>query len=140
MSLTHLRQSVAAKLASRFLLYVVVALGFLLVCVVFVVIAVYSGQTRGLPVGWFGLAGFTPPIFWAAVKPLKWLWNRPAFWLAVAALLGLHLLAFMAILLRYPQWPLLWFVPIGLIEAGVLFLVLDKLFNYSQMPSKRDLR
>ena len=122
------------KMVSRFLLYIVIALGFLTLCGLFVAIAVYTGHTRRLSAGWFGLVGFTPLVFWAAVKPLKRHWKRPAFRSAVAGLLVLHLLAFVAILLRYPQWPLLWFVPVSMVEAGLFAMILGKLFNQASDP------
>jgi hypothetical protein len=123
-----LRQS-AAKLMSRFLLYIAIALGVLAVCTLLVAIGIRTGHTRDVPVGWFGLAGFTPLVFWAVTKSLKRYWKRPAFWFAVAGLMMLHVLAAVAILLRYPQWPLLWFIPVSLVGAGVFVTLLGRLFN-----------
>jgi hypothetical protein len=117
------------RLGSRFLLYIAIALGVLAICALLVAIAIYTGHTRRLPVGWFGLVGFTPLIFWTVIKSLRRCWKRAGFWFAVAALLALHLLAFVATLLRYPQWPLLWFVPVSMVEAGLFVMILGKLFN-----------
>jgi len=117
------------KLGSRLLLYFGVALGVLFVCALFIAIAVYAGHTRELPVGWFGLAGFTPLVFWVVIKSRRKCWNLPMFWLAVTALLLLHVLAFVAVLFRYPRWPLLWFIPVSFVEAGLFVMILGKLFN-----------
>jgi len=119
----------AARLGTRFLLYVAIALGVLALCAVLVAIAIYMGHSHGFPVGWYGLAGFTPLIFWTVVKSLRRCWRHAGFWFSVAALLILHLLAFAAALLRYPQWPLLWFVPLSMVEAGLFVMILGKLFD-----------
>jgi hypothetical protein len=126
-----LRRTPIKKLASRFLLYIAIALGFLALCGLFVAVAVYSGHTGKVPVGWFGLVGFTPIVFWVVVKSLRRYWKRPAFWTAAAGLMVLHLLAFVATLLHYPQWPLLWFIPVSMVEAGLFALILGKLFNHA---------
>lgn len=125
MSLT---QSTAMKLACRVLLYLGIAVSFLLACGLFAAIAIYIGRIREVPVGWFGLAGFTPLVFWGVIKSLRNCWDRPTFWLAVMALLLLHVLAFVGVLVRYPRWPLLWFIPISFVEVGVFVMVLGKLF------------
>jgi hypothetical protein len=119
----------ATKIMKRVLLYILIALGFLAACSLFVAVSIYTGHTHGLPVGWFGLVGFTPLVFWAVIKSLRNHWKRRGFWFAVSALLVVHLLAFVGILLRYPQWPLLWFIPVSFAEAGLFVIVLGKLFN-----------
>lgn len=117
------------KLGTRFLLYVAIALGVLAACALFIAIAVYTGHAQRLPVGWFGLAGFTPLVFWVVVKSLKRHWKRLTFWFAVAALLVLHLFVFVAILLHFPEWPLLWFIPVSFVEAGLFVMALGKLLD-----------
>lgn len=125
----QLKQVKKAKIASRLLLYVGIAFGVLVAIALTMVIGVYAGYTHEPPVGWFGLAGFTPLIFWSVIKSLRRCWKRAAFWLSVAALLVLHILAFVAVLLHYPPWPLLWFIPISFIEAGLFVMILGKLFS-----------
>jgi CDP-diglyceride synthetase len=119
------------KLGLRLLRDVGIALAVVAAIALLVSILVYTGHTElpELPVGWLGLAGFTPVVFWAVIKPLRMYWKHPSFWLAVAALLVLHFLAFVVALLHYPRWPLLWFVPISVVEAGLLALILGKLFS-----------
>ena len=124
----------ATKLATRFLQYVGIALSFLLVCALLIAIAVYTGHSHEPPVGWFGLAGFTPLVFWAVVKPLRMWWKHATFWFAVVALLVVHLLAFVAVLLYYPRWPLLWFVPVSFVEAALFMMILGYLFNDTNGP------
>lgn len=117
------------------MLYIAIALGVLGVCAMLVAIAIYTGHTRNMPVGWFGLAAFTPLVFWTVLKLLRRHWKRPAFWSAVVALLVLHILAFVATLLHYPQWPLLWFIPVSMVEASLFLMILGKLFNGSNRSS-----
>ena len=129
-----MKQLKATKVASRFLLYVGIALGVLVAIALTILIGAYVGYTHEPSVGWLGLAGFTPLIFWSVVKSLRNRWKRPSFWLAVAALLVLHILAFAAVLTHYPRWPLLWFIPVSFIEAGVFVMILGKLFSESGHP------
>jgi hypothetical protein len=56
-------------------------------------------------------------------------WNRPAFWLAILGLLAVHLLAFVAILRSYPEWRMIWFMPIVIVEAGLFSIILDMLLG-----------
>lgn len=124
-----MKHSAVTKLGLRTLVYLAIALGVLLLCALLVTIAIYTGHTREAPVGWFGLAGFTPVIFWAVLKSLRRRWKRRGFWFAVSALMLLHLLTFAGILLRYPRWPLLWFVPASFVEAGFFVVILGRLFD-----------
>jgi hypothetical protein len=112
-----------------------VALGLSIVAaaVLFAWLSIRTGKS--IPVGWLGLVSFTPLVFWVVLKSLRRYWKLRSFWFAVSALLLLHLLAFAAILLRYPQWPLLWFVPISFVEAGLLVVILGKLFHDGSAPS-----
>jgi hypothetical protein len=123
-----LKKKKAMGLGWRLLRDVGIALAFLVAIALLVMIQAYTGYRGEVPVGWFGLAGFTPLVFWAVIKPLRMYRKRPTFWLAVAALLVVHLLAFVAVLLHYPRWPLLWFVPISYVEAALFLTILGKLF------------
>lgn len=78
-------------------------------------------------VRWWSLAGTTVIVFWVAVKQYRRHWHEISFWLKVAALLAVHVLAYTVVLLMLPDWRLLWFVPPSVVEAGLLVLVLNRL-------------
>jgi hypothetical protein len=123
------KKSAFRPLLRRSLWYIGVALAILLIVLGFVAISFYTGHTHPPPVGWFGLVGFTPLVFWAVITTLRLHWDRPVFWFAIAGLAGLHVALFTAILMRYPQWPLLWFIPVSMIEGGLFVVVLTWLFD-----------
>ena len=93
----------------------------------------WYAPVRPLPwvpsIRWWSLAGTTAVVFWVAVKQYRRHWHRPSFWLKVSGLLALHLLAYVVILIKVPEWRLLWFVPPSVIEGGVLVLLLDKFIS-----------
>ena len=116
-----------AKIARKILLYVGLAIAALVVFAQLALVSIRTGIM--IPGRWFGLAFWTPFLFWWVLKPLKRYWKRRSFWLAVSSLLMLHFLGFSAALLRYPAWPLIWFAPCSIVEAGVFTVVLIKLFD-----------
>ncbi len=89
------------------------------------------GPFRWMPaVRWWSLAGTTALIFWAVVKQFRHHWHRLSFWLKVAGLLAIHLLAYAVLLSRFPEWRLLWFVPLSVVEGGLLVLVLGRFVRH----------
>jgi len=65
----------------------------------------------------------------ATISQSRAYWHRPGFWLAIAGLLALHLLAFISILRVYPQWREIWFVPVMIVEGGLFGAILYLLFG-----------
>jgi hypothetical protein len=91
------------------------------------------GPFRWMPsLRWWSLAGTTALIFWAVVKQFKRYWHVLSFWYKVGGLLIIHCLAYTAVLLRVSEWRLLWFVPLSVVEGGLLVLALDKLVRHSR--------
>ncbi len=82
---------------------------------------------RRVPFRWIEFVGMTPIIFWVVLKQFRRHWCRPRLWFAALALLGVHVTFFSVVLLRYPEWPAVWLLPVGLVEGWALFLVLYKL-------------
>jgi hypothetical protein len=96
--------------------------------VIFVVLA--SRAKIPLPSdAWIFLAVFTGGLFWTTAKTSREYWSRPRFWLAMAGLLGVHLLVFIPVLRVYPEWRPIWFVPILIVEAGSFGAILFLLFG-----------
>lgn len=114
-------------MAGRALLYIALALAFLMLVATLVISgAAFRFQT---PIRWVGLIAYTPAIFWAAARPFKRDWHRAKFWLAVFGLLTIHALSFIWLLRMYPAWPLIWFMPLSVAEAVLIGLVLSLLFD-----------
>jgi hypothetical protein len=82
-----------------------------------------------VPSEWLALAVFTSCLFWVTVRQSRAYWRRLGFWLATAALLIVHLLAFVAVLRAYPQWREIWFVPTVIVEGGLFGAILYLLFG-----------
>ena len=112
---------------NRILVDVALGMGIVVAAVLFALLSIYTGKT--IPIGWLGLGGFTPLLLWLVIRSQRRHWKRLEFWLAMTGLAVLHVLAFVAILMHYPQWPLLWFVPVTLLEAGVFIVILGKVFD-----------
>jgi hypothetical protein len=90
--------------------------------------------------GWIGLAGYTGLLFWVVIRRSRERWHRPAFWFVVVSLLAVHLLAFAAVLRSYPAWPMIWFLPIVIVEAALFSVVLDMLLGSAPKGSRESRR
>jgi hypothetical protein len=105
--------------------------GFALAAAILLYAAV--GPFAWMPsVRWSSLAGTTIIIFWVAVRQYRKYWRRFSFWLNVTGLLIIHLFVYTLVMLKVPEWRLLWFVPPSVVETGVLVLVLHKLIRHAQ--------
>jgi hypothetical protein len=86
------------------------------------------GRFRWMPsVRWWGLAVITGLLFGMVANQYRPYWRRRSFWLTLGGLIAVHLCAWTLVLLRASQWGLLWFVPPGMVEVGLIVLLLDKL-------------
>jgi hypothetical protein len=63
--------------------------------------------------------------------PMKANNHQVTFWLAAAGLFIVHFLVFVAILRCYPQWRMIWFMPIVIVEAGLFSVILNLLLGPS---------
>ena len=98
----------------------------------------FSVQTGiALTGGWIGLAGYTGLLFWVVISRSRERWYQPTFWPVVVGLLGAHLSAFAAVLRSYPAWPMIWFLPIVIVEAALFSVVLDMLLGRPPKGSRR---
>jgi hypothetical protein len=113
-------------------LYVLIALGVAAFGVLYGIHAARTGGAGRLPLRWIGLASSTAIAFWYAVSGYRRYWRRWSFWTAVGIVLLVQLCPFAIILLRVPQWPLLWFVPTSFVQCWVLGLALDWFVHRSQ--------
>ena len=116
------------KIVRRAFLYVGLALAGLAGIGLLIAVSIRTG----IPItgGSIGLVGYTSLLFCVTVSRSRERWHRPTFWLAVAGLLAVHLLAFVAILRVYPEWRMIWLMPIVVLEAGLFSIILDMLLGY----------
>jgi hypothetical protein len=117
------------KIVRRGLLYVGLAVASLTAFALVFALLVYTGHTGRLSGGWVGLAVYTCGLFWVTIRQSREYWRRQGFWLAIGGLLVVHLLAFIAILHAYPQWRMIWFWPIVIVEGGLFGAILYLLFG-----------
>ncbi len=76
---------------------------------------------------WWGLAAMTAVLLWYAVRRYRRYWRRRSFWLTIACLTAVHLVAWSLLLAHVTVWGMAWFVPGVLAEVPVLILALEKL-------------
>ena len=119
----------------RSLVYVGLAVASLLV----ITLLVAASIRTGIPFtsGWVGLIAWTPFIFWLVIRSTDSYWKRSSYWLTVGSILTMHMIAFVAILRRYPDWRLLWFAPIALAEVVLFGAILDAFFSPRKRFSRR---
>jgi apolipoprotein N-acyltransferase len=122
-----LSQSAIGKIARRSLLYIGLALAALAVIGLLIAISVHTGTV--FTGGWIGLMVYAAGLFWVTIRQSREYWQRPSFWLAIAGLLVVHLLAFVVILRAYPQWRMIWFMPVVIVEGGLFGTTLYLLFG-----------
>jgi hypothetical protein len=113
----------------RGMLYFGLAIACLVAFALVFAIWVYTGHTGRVSGSWIALVVFAAGLFWVTVRQSRGYWCLLAFWLTMAGLLVIHLLAFIAILRNYPQWRGIWFMPIVIVEAGVFGAILYLLFG-----------
>ncbi len=116
----------------RLLLCIGLAFASLAVFVMFFALTIRLGVTDKIngwfKEGWIGFLVFTGLLFWITVRQSRRRWGHWSFWLAIACLLTMHCLAFVAILRIYPDWRVIWFWPITVVEAGIFGGMLAWLF------------
>jgi cation transport ATPase len=120
------------SLMRRLLIDLGIGVGIIAVAGLVALVSIRTG--KAISGAWIGLVGYTPVIFWFAIRPLKNYWNRATFWLSVVALLAAHSLAFLLILRSYPEWRMIWFVPVAIVEAGLFSSILASLFKRRASP------
>jgi hypothetical protein len=112
----------------RLLLYIGLAVGALVVFTLFFALSIHFGIAGKISGGWIGFVGYTGLLFWITLRKSRQRWSHWSFWFAIACLLTVHSLAFVAILRIYPQWRMIWFWPITVAEAGLFGGTLAWLF------------
>jgi hypothetical protein len=100
-----------------------IAIACLLVIGAAVIVSAKTGI--GIPARWFGLLFWTAALLWFVFRQHRDDHRLAIFWLALTAVLAVHVTAFSVVLRAYAAWPMIWFMFIFMIE-GPLVLVLLK--------------
>ncbi|MGB6677978.1 MAG: hypothetical protein WBE44_14895 [Terriglobales bacterium] len=116
------------RIIRRLPLYFGLAFAGLAFVTLVVALSIHFGLTGYLTGGWIGFVGYTGLLFWIVVRTAKPHWHRSNFWFVTLAMLTAHCSTFIAILRVYPQWRMIWFWPITVVEAGVIGATLEWLF------------
>ena len=125
------------EIGRRVLLYFGLAIASLAAFSLVFPTLVYTGHTGHVSARWIALGVFTAGLFWVTIKQSKEYWCRLGFWFAMAGLLALHLLAFIAVLRSYPQWRGIWFMAIMIVEAGLFGAILYLLFGVENISTRK---
>jgi hypothetical protein len=86
------------------------------------------GIVAGDFIRWGGLVLFTTFIFGFFINDSRRFFHERRFWLLTASLLGMHVAAFLAILLRIDEWRLPWF-SVMILELPPFWLVRNLLLR-----------
>ena len=70
------------------------------------------------------LCANTAVIFGYSIRGNRRLWSNNRYWLLMAGLLAVHLVAFSAVLMNVEEWRLTWWIPIIPIEIGLVAFVI----------------
>lgn len=118
----------------RAFLYLGLAVGSLVGIGLLVAFSVHTGIA--LTGSWIGLAGYTSLLFWVVISRSRERWSQPKFWLVMVGLLAVHLIAFAAVLRSYPAWPMIWFLPIVIVESAAFSVILDMVLSSPKRARK----
>jgi hypothetical protein len=107
---------VSTRFGIRILRDVALGISILVLAALMFVLRMYNGGA--ISVSWFGFAGTTIVLFWYSAQAYKHYWRAIRFWVTLAGILVCHTLVFTAVLLHWPQWPLLWLMPVGIVKSN----------------------
>jgi hypothetical protein len=113
------------QIVPRILLYLGLAFASLAILAIVFAVRVHTGIV--IPGQWVGLTTFTVVLIVATVQGSRQYWRDLAFWFILAGLLCLHSFAFILILRNFPDFRIIWHVPIVVFEAGIFGGVYDLL-------------
>jgi cation transport ATPase len=128
------RLTIAQKLA-RFLMHL--AIGLVAALLVGLVTWYTPDSIRkNISGGWIGLAVFTPTTFWIVARQYRNLWRRLSFWLTLVSILVIHLLGFTLVLRNFPEFRMLWYVPIMIVEVVLVALLIEEVVHRDEHAAR----
>jgi hypothetical protein len=100
-----------------------IALGCLIILALVIFISAKTGIV--VPFRWAELCFWTGFLLWVICRQYNTYLKQFRFWFALLCLILIHLIAFIIVLQRYPDWRSIWYVPIVVIEVRCMGTVLD---------------
>ncbi len=125
---------VGSTIIRRIALYLGLAFGFLTIIGLVAAVIVHTGLA--ISSRWVALATFTGVLIAATVRSSRKYWRFIAFWFILSGLLCLHLVIFILILRNFPDFRLVWYVPVVILEAGIFGSVYDLLLADTSRRSR----
>ena len=122
------------KLVRRAALYLGLALAGLAAVSLVVFISVVTHIV--VPFRWVGLGLFTGVLLLGIAKSSARYRDRVAFWIICAVGLSIHLAAFIVLLRQFPDFRLVWYLPIVIAEAGVFGAACSFFLDRRHSPRK----
>ena len=116
------------RIVRRLPLYIGLAFAGVAVMALLPALSIHVRITGYVTGGWIGFVGYTGLLLWVVVRTGRSHWHRWNFWFAIVGLLTAHCYVFVTVLRIYPQWRMIWFWPITVVEAGVIGATLEWLF------------
>ncbi len=80
--------------------------------------------------------GYTGLLFWVTMRQSRELWRRIDYWFTMVGLLVVHSLAFTAVLRAYPEWRMIWFMPVVIVEAGLFGAITYEPLGYVRLTPR----
>jgi len=125
------------RILRRLPLYLGLAVAGLTAATILLTLCIHFGITGYATGGWIGFIGYTGLLFWVILRQSRPHWYRRMFWLSAVWLLMFHCFIFVTILKAYPQWRMIWFWPITVIEGGVIGGMFEWLFPEKHTRHRR---
>ena len=125
------------RIVRRLPLYFGLALAGLVFMTLVLAVSIHFKLTGYLTGGWIGFAGYTSLLFWVIVRNRRPRWYCWNFWILIVAMLIAHCFVFVTILRVYPEWRMIWFWPIIVVEAGAIGSIFEWVFPHRHEKHRR---
>jgi hypothetical protein len=100
-----------------------IAVGSLIIFALFFFLSIKTGIV--VPGRWVALGYWTGFLILLICRQYKRYLKHVKFWFTFLCVLLIHVIAFIAVLQRYPDWRLIWYVPVVIVEAQCIGTALD---------------
>jgi hypothetical protein len=100
-----------------------IAVSCLIVFALIIIVSIKHGIV--IPHQWFALSVWTGFMIWVICRQYRPYLKHATFWLTLLSLMLVHTFAFIAILRRFPEWPMIWYWPVTLFEVPLMGVALN---------------